>query len=449
MNDDKMAKDYNIEGGSVLHLVLALRGGGGGGSSGGRGSSAGGAAPCCCTFPRQPLWLLLLLVLSFPLLLANVKTNMGRVLSRALAAAAWRPSLTTDPIGSANSNSVSLCCPFVYQHVMADGDAPPAQDVQQQGELEAQQQQQQQAQPPQRRYGRYGRYGRREEEEAAKTMEEGEDECVPLPAGACSVLGRCIELHPCVGWTLQSGLCKEHRRRRAATAAAAAPPNLLPVLTALPRLPSCSYEEYVPLKKRRQMEEAERLARLGRAPQQQATSADTGGRSGGRSGGEDSDGEVVDRHGRQRESLLVMKAKQLQEVGASPSQSPSGTPAPAGADSRQPAGCECGTPSHARCCLADTHLCSPLPHCSSSPAERARDGAGKAAEGGGRHHAARHPKGGAQDLRRAGQGHFVHAEHRDRLEGAAQVPADERRGAPGGGGPGGGRGGGLPAVQGT
>jgi ubiquitin-like protein Nedd8 len=27
MNDDKMARDYNIEGGSVLHLVLALRGG--------------------------------------------------------------------------------------------------------------------------------------------------------------------------------------------------------------------------------------------------------------------------------------------------------------------------------------------------------------------------------------------------------------------------------------
>ena len=27
MNDDKMAKDYSIEGGSVLHLVLALRGG--------------------------------------------------------------------------------------------------------------------------------------------------------------------------------------------------------------------------------------------------------------------------------------------------------------------------------------------------------------------------------------------------------------------------------------
>jgi hypothetical protein len=30
MNDDKVAKDYNIEGGSVLHLVLALRGGGAG-----------------------------------------------------------------------------------------------------------------------------------------------------------------------------------------------------------------------------------------------------------------------------------------------------------------------------------------------------------------------------------------------------------------------------------
>jgi ubiquitin-like protein Nedd8 len=28
MNDDKSAQDYNIEGGSVLHLVLALRGGG-------------------------------------------------------------------------------------------------------------------------------------------------------------------------------------------------------------------------------------------------------------------------------------------------------------------------------------------------------------------------------------------------------------------------------------
>eukprot|EP00850_Spirogloea_muscicola_P021825 SM000263S09812 [mRNA] locus=s263:12363:13029:- [translate_table: standard] len=27
LNDDKTAKDYNIEGGSVLHLVLALRGG--------------------------------------------------------------------------------------------------------------------------------------------------------------------------------------------------------------------------------------------------------------------------------------------------------------------------------------------------------------------------------------------------------------------------------------
>ncbi|KAI8808844.1 ubiquitin [Cladochytrium replicatum] len=27
MNDDRTAQDYNIEGGSVLHLVLALRGG--------------------------------------------------------------------------------------------------------------------------------------------------------------------------------------------------------------------------------------------------------------------------------------------------------------------------------------------------------------------------------------------------------------------------------------
>jgi ubiquitin-like protein Nedd8 len=27
MSDDKTARDYNIEGGSVLHLVLALRGG--------------------------------------------------------------------------------------------------------------------------------------------------------------------------------------------------------------------------------------------------------------------------------------------------------------------------------------------------------------------------------------------------------------------------------------
>lgn len=28
-NDDKFASEYNIEGGSVLHLVLALRGGSG------------------------------------------------------------------------------------------------------------------------------------------------------------------------------------------------------------------------------------------------------------------------------------------------------------------------------------------------------------------------------------------------------------------------------------
>ena len=28
LGDDKTAREYNIEGGSVLHLVLALRGGG-------------------------------------------------------------------------------------------------------------------------------------------------------------------------------------------------------------------------------------------------------------------------------------------------------------------------------------------------------------------------------------------------------------------------------------
>jgi len=31
MNDEKRASDFNLEGGSVLHLVLALRGGGRGG----------------------------------------------------------------------------------------------------------------------------------------------------------------------------------------------------------------------------------------------------------------------------------------------------------------------------------------------------------------------------------------------------------------------------------
>ena len=30
LGDDKTAREYNIEGGSVLHLVLALRGGGNG-----------------------------------------------------------------------------------------------------------------------------------------------------------------------------------------------------------------------------------------------------------------------------------------------------------------------------------------------------------------------------------------------------------------------------------
>jgi hypothetical protein len=77
-----------------------------------------------------------------------------------------------------------------------------------------------------------------------------------------------------------------------------------------PSLPPrcCRFEEYVPLKKRRQMEEQGRLARLGRAPQP-TSSGDTGG--GGRGSGDD--GEVVDH--RQKESLLIKKAKQMQEVG--------------------------------------------------------------------------------------------------------------------------------------
>lgn len=75
----------------------------------------------------------------------------------------------------------------------------------------------------------------------------------------------------------------------------------------------------MPLKKRRQMEEQERLARLGRAPQP-TSSADTGGRS----GGTDSEAEVDHRH---KESLLVMKAKQLQEVRAALSGCLMGSPA--------------------------------------------------------------------------------------------------------------------------
>ncbi|KAL4424987.1 hypothetical protein ABPG77_002872 [Micractinium sp. CCAP 211/92] len=66
------------------------------------------------------------------------------------------------------------------------------------------------------------------------------------------------------------------------------------------------YEEYIPLKKRRQMEEQERLARLGLAPQP-TSSADTGG-----TGRSTDDEQEVDR--RQKESLLVLKAKQLQEA---------------------------------------------------------------------------------------------------------------------------------------
>ncbi len=55
------------------------------------------------------------------------------------------------------------------------------------------------------------------------------------------------------------------------------------------------------------MEEQERLARLGLAPQP-TSSADTGG-----TGRSTDDEQEVDR--RQKESLLVLKAKQLQEVG--------------------------------------------------------------------------------------------------------------------------------------
>lgn len=72
--------------------------------------------------------------------------------------------------------------------------------------------------------------------------------------------------------------------------------------------------EYVPLKKRRQLEEQQRLARLGRAlPSQPTSSADTGGSGGSR--GYASEPEVDGHHQRQKESLLVLKAKKLQEVG--------------------------------------------------------------------------------------------------------------------------------------
>ena len=81
-----------------------------------------------------------------------------------------------------------------------------------------------------------------------------------------------------------------------------------PLHTALRR-----YEEYVPLKKRRQQEEQQRLARLGRAAPQPASSADTGGSS--RSGGSKGYGSEPEVDHRQRESLLIMKAKALQEVG--------------------------------------------------------------------------------------------------------------------------------------
>ncbi|GAB4820561.1 hypothetical protein N2152v2_007607 [Parachlorella kessleri] len=72
------------------------------------------------------------------------------------------------------------------------------------------------------------------------------------------------------------------------------------------------YEEYVPLKKRRQLEEQQRLARLGRAAPQPASSADTGGSS--RSGGSKGYASEPEVDHRQRESLLIMKAKALQEA---------------------------------------------------------------------------------------------------------------------------------------
>lgn len=87
----------------------------------------------------------------------------------------------------------------------------------------------------------------------------------------------------------------------------------------VPHMPGCHHNtgfagyrpEYIPLKKRRQLEEQQRLARLGRAAPQPASSADTG--SGG-SRGYISEPEVGHR---QKESLLVMKAKALQEVSHS------------------------------------------------------------------------------------------------------------------------------------
>ncbi|KAK2513457.1 hypothetical protein Q9966_016117 [Columba livia] len=44
MNDEKTAADYKIQGGSVLHLVLALRGGASGGGASGGGAAGGGAS---------------------------------------------------------------------------------------------------------------------------------------------------------------------------------------------------------------------------------------------------------------------------------------------------------------------------------------------------------------------------------------------------------------------
>jgi hypothetical protein len=60
------------------------------------------------------------------------------------------------------------------------------------------------------------------------------------------------------------------------------------------------------------MEERERLARLGRAAPSISTSTGTGDSLRGRGSGDD--GEQAEVQGRQKESLLVQKAKALQEV---------------------------------------------------------------------------------------------------------------------------------------
>lgn len=178
-----------------------------------------------------------------------------------------------------------------------------------------------------------------------------------------------------------------------------------PAINFLPR----SYEEYVPLKKRRQMEEAERLARLGRAPAP-TSSADTGG---GRSGGgTDSEAEVDHR---QKESLLVLKAKQLQEVrGLVLWVALRGAGRPPG-ESIDVSGCvmlvclglqTCCQPwllrGRARLVYQASYMLPRTP--APVAADAAGDGAGASAEGGAGHYAAGHSEAGAQDVQGAGQG---------------------------------------------